>query len=285
MARRSRGSRTRRSRSTASVARSSGRSTRSTSTSRRASRVDPDKVLDSILDEAVTALGLDILGLSRDQYREMLKPVVEGILSMYSSRPSNDAIIGRMRTTAQNLYMMASAYLLEKMDKLTQEQLEFVVANGGPVAGKYAPKLYRIAVELGRTDLIPQIRYLWEMYGNPTPIPCPRCGFRALTPELRCMVCGYEAKEKEVKKVLDFEARLKEFAEEASVEEVREVIEKGFVVVGETVKAPSAPREPFDVELRLTREELSLLRKLVEERRRGSRGNVAGAASEAHKAV
>ncbi len=272
MARRTRRTSTRRrsTRSSSSTTVTTSRRRSSRTATVRVSKIDPDKVLDSILDEAVSSLGLDILGLTRDQYREMLKPVIEGIVSSYSSRPSNESILARLRATSQNVYILASAYLLEKLEKLTPEQLEFVVANGGPVAGRYAPKLYRLAVEYGRSDLIPQIRYLWELYGNPTPIPCPRCGFRALTPDLRCMVCGYEATEKEVKKVIDFESRLREFAEEAPLDAVREAIERGYVLVGETVKPPSAPREPFDVELRLSREEIGLLRKLVEERKRGS---------------
>ncbi len=232
--------------------------------------MDPEKILDSILDEAVARLGLDILGLSREQYREMLKPIIEGIVSMYSSRPSNDSILARLRATAQNVYVMASAYMLEKLDKLTPEQLEFIVANGGPVAGKYAPRLYQLAVELGRKDLIPQIRYLWETYGSPTPITCPRCGFRAVTPELKCMVCGYEPSEREVKEAIDFREKLEMFAEEASVDEIREAVERGYVLVGERVKPPSAPREPFDVELRLDRSEVELLRKWIEVKRRGS---------------
>ncbi len=226
-------------------------------------------MLDSVLDEVVTSLGLDILGLSREQYREMLRPVIEGLLSTYTSRPSTETIIARLRATSQNLYIMASAYMLEKLEKLTPEQLEFIVANGGPVAGKYAPKLYRAALELGRKDLIPQIRYLWETYGNPTPLECPRCGFRALTPELTCMICGHEASEREVKKVIDFEEKLRMFAEEASPTEIREALERGYVLVGERVKPPSGPREPFDVEIRLDKHELEILRRALEVRRGG----------------
>jgi ribosomal protein L37E len=222
------------------------------------------------LEEVVSRLGLDILGLNRDQYREMLKPIIEGLLSTYTSRPSSDSIIARLRATAQNVYVMASAYLLEKFDRLTPEQLEFVVANGGPVAGKYAPKLYKLAIELGRTDLIPQIRYLWEVHGSPTPIECPRCGFRAVTPDLTCIICGYEAKEREVKEAIDFREKLRMFVEEASPSEIREVLERGYVLVGETVKPPSAPREPFDLELRLERDELEFLRKAFEVKRSGS---------------
>ncbi len=229
--------------------------------------MDPDKLLDSILDDVVQQLGLDILGLERKAYAEMLKPIIEGILSQYSSRPSKDAIVGRLKATVQHVYMYAAAYLLEKLEKLTPEQLEFVVSYGGPVAAKHVSRLYSEAKRLGREDLIPQLRRVWELYGNPTPIPCPRCGFRAVTPDLYCMVCGYTLTEREAKEMIDFRERLRELVEFYSESEVLDTIERGYVVVGDTIKPASARPSPTDVVLHLTAEEKELLRKMLMERR------------------
>jgi hypothetical protein len=263
--------RVRRRRTTSSVSSTSTSRTRRrsrTSGIYRAQRVDPEKILESILDDAVGQLGLDILGLDRSAYAEMLKPIIEGIVSQYSSRPSKDSILGRLRATAQHVYMYASAYLLEKLDKLTNDQLEFVVSYGGPIAAKYASRLYREAKRLGREDLIPQLRRLWEMYGNPTPIPCPRCGFRAVTPDLYCMICGYTLTEKEAKDAIDFNERLRELVEFYSPQEVLETIERGYVIIGDTIKPATANPQPTDIVLHLTAEEKEFLRKLLAERRR-----------------
>jgi hypothetical protein len=266
MARRSR-------RRTTSSTTASGRSRARRRSSSRASgvyrgRVDPEKVLESVLDDVVSQLGLDILGLDRKAYAEMLKPIIEGIVSQYSSRPSKDAILGKLKATAQHVYMYAAAYLLEKLDKLTSDQLEFVVSYGGPVAAKHVARLYREAKRLGREDLIPQLRRLWETYGNPTPIPCPRCGFRAVTPDLYCMVCGYTLTEREAKEAIDFNVRLQELVEFYPPQDVLETIEKGYVIVGDTIKPATARPEPTDVILHLTNEEKEFLRRLLAERRK-----------------
>lgn len=229
--------------------------------------MDPEKLLDSIVDEAVQKLGLAILALDRDSYKEMLKPIVEGILEQYSSRPSKDAVISKMQGALNNVYMMASAYLLEKLNRLTPEQLEFVATYGGPVAARYISRLYREALRSNRTDLLPILRSLWEQYGRPTPIPCPRCGFRAVTPDLECMVCGYVLSEREAKEAIDFEYRLAELVEFYPASDVLDAIDKGIVLVGETIKPPSAPREPTDIVLHLSRSEKEKLRKLLEERK------------------
>jgi len=255
--------------STASRTSSSRTRRRSRSTGvYRVQRVDPEKVLESVLDDVVSQLGLDILGLDRSAYAEMLKPIIEGIVSQYSSRPSKDAILGRLKATAQHVYMYAAAYLLEKLDKLTSDQLEFVVSYSGPVAAKHAARLYREAKRLGREDLIPQLRRLWEMYGNPTPIPCPKCGFRAVTPDLYCMVCGYTLSEREAKEAIDFNVRLRELVEFYSPQEVLETIERGYVIVSDTIKPATARPQPTDVILHLTSEEKEFLRRLLMERRR-----------------
>ena len=259
------------SRSGSNTSRKGVRATRARSSRRATQRVkiDPEKLLDSMVDDAVQKLGLTILGLNKESYKEMLKPIVEGIVGQYSSRPSKDAIISRLRSAINSVYMIASAYLLEKLNVLTQEQLEFVVNYGGPVAARNVTRLYRDALKLGRKDLLPLLRSLWEQYGTPTPVSCPRCGFRAVTPELECMVCGYTLSEREAKEAIDFEFRLAELVEFYSPNEVIEAIERGFVVVGSTIKPPSAPREPTDIVLHLTRSERELLRRMLEERKAG----------------
>jgi len=230
-------------------------------------KIDPVKLLESMVDDIASRLGLDLLGLSREQLIEALRPVIEGLLERYSSRPSKDAIISRIIATSKHVYVLVSAYLLEKFDKLTPEQLEFVASYGEGVAAKYMPRLYREAKRLGREDLIPLLRAIWERYGSPTPIACPYCGFRAVTPDLVCMVCGRELSEKEIKEAIDFREKLVEFVELYSPRDVEEAIEKGYVVVGESIKPPSMQPERGEVVLHLSKDERNLLKSLLVEKK------------------
>lgn len=235
--------------------------------------LDPESVLDSVVDEVVRRLGLDLLGLSREDYKEILRPVVAGIVEQYSSRPSRETIVNKLVNLQPHLYVLASAYVLERDKPLTEDAVEFIVSNAPQVAARYVSKLYEAVNRLGRHDLLPLLRSAWERYGHPTPVPCPRCGFRAVTPDLVCMVCGYELDEREVKEAVDFERLLEEFAELYGPGEVREAIERGVVLLGDGVlKPPSAPREPTDIALHLTRRERERLRELVSLRLEVSRG-------------
>ncbi len=241
--------------------------------------MDPESVLESIVDEVVRRLGLDLLGLSREEYKEILRPVVSGIVEQYSSRPSRETLVNKIVGLQPHLYILASAYVLEKDKPLTEDAVEFIVSNAPQVAAKYVSRLYDAVNRLGRRDLLPLLRSAWERYGRPTPVPCPRCGFRAVAPDLVCMVCGYELDEKDVKEAVDFDDMLKEFAEMYGLSEVREAIDRGIVILGDgMLKPPSAPREPTDIVLHLSREEREKLRRLVSLRLEVSRGGSSTAA-------
>lgn len=239
---------------------------------RRISRqsINIDSIVEALVDEFVFRSGLDVLGLSREDYVEILKPIVAGIVDQYSSRPSKEAIMSKMSTTIQNVYMLATAYMLEKGIPLTRERLEFIVTNAPQVAARYVSHLYRELKSNGLDHLLPLLRRAWETYGRPTPIACPYCGFRSLTPDFVCMVCGREVGEREVKEAIDFKEKLKEFVEFYSPNDVIEAIERGYVVVGEYVKPPSLQPNRSELVLHLSREEKELLRKMLKEKVRGS---------------
>ena len=264
------------------MARTRRRATRRSTRARRSSgasaarrtrprpKLDPDQVLEGILDELVARLGLDILGLSRDEYKEMLRPVIEGLLDQYSSRPSKEALLSRLENQAGNLYLLAAMYVLEKRDRLNEDQLEFIVSNAPQVAARYVSRLYEEAKRLGREDVVPLLRSAWERYGTPSPIPCPRCGFRAVTPDLVCMVCGYELSEREAKEMIDFGERLRELVEFYGPSAAREALSRGYVIVGETVKPPTETPELTDIVLHLDQRDREFLKRLLAEPR--SRG-------------
>ena len=229
----------------------------------RKKTVDIDSLTKSIAGEVALALGLDLLGLSDKELVEVLRPAIEAVVGESSYKPSTNTIISRLRRYYTNIAKIISMQLLRLREKLTPEQLEFIILSGEEVAGLNAPRLYQEILRCKRLDLLGNLRILWERYGRPTPFTCPKCGFRAITPNLTCIICGNSVSEKELKKSIDFREKLVEFGEEASISEIKEVLEKGYVLIGEYVKPPSARRSPYDIELFLTSEEKKILSSML----------------------
>ncbi len=239
------------------------------STTRRRTRgvtrrktLDASSFAEKYFDLLSQALMLDFLEVPREVGLEIVKEVVSA-LAGESSYVSIDSMVSRIRRYSDRVNELIAYKLLELLDKLNEQQLEFIIAYGKAAAGKNAARLYAEALRLGRRDLLPQIRALWEMYGNPTPLECPYCGFRAVAPNLTCIICGREVKESDLKKANDFIEKLKLFAEEASIDEIKEALTKKAVLLGEQVKAPSAPRSPLDVELPLSQDEVAILKEAM----------------------
>ncbi len=220
----------------------------------------------TIVKDVAMGLGLDYLGLSDEELQEVLGPVLEMLVGDVSYKPKVEQLVKRVQRYYDNIAELISMNLLRVREKLTVEQLEYVVTYGRRAVAANIQRLYEEVKRLNRTDLIPQLRYLWEEYGRPTPIPCPRCGFRAVTPDLTCFVCGAVLSEKEIREAVDFDVMFREFLETATIEELRETLERGYVLLGETVKPPTARREPWDIELFLNKKEKELLKKKIYEK-------------------
>jgi len=235
---------------------------RSSGATRRQVRIEPGAVLESVLDEIVSKAGLDLLGLERRDYAEILRPIVEGILSGYSSRPSRETLVSKILGNLRPLYMYAAAYLVERFDRLNVDQLEFVVSNAPEIAARNAARLYQELISAGREDLVPLLRKAWEQFGNPTPVTCPYCGFRAVLPNYVCAICGREVKEKDIKAMIDFDSLLAEFVEFYGLGGVREALEKGYVVLKDTIYPPSE-EEPLALRLYLSRRDKEKLKNMI----------------------
>jgi len=219
--------------------------------------------IESVVMEVVPRLGLSILGLSSKEYVEMMEPLVKNILESYSSRPSPSSIASRISSNPEPVYTMAAAYIFEKGLELTEERVEFIVLNAPIMASSHVAELYRKIRKLGRKDLLVRLRIAWETYGKPSPIACPQCGFRAVTPQLYCLVCGRELSEEEAKNAIDLRERLRELIEVYGVDGAREVIEEGIIVVGEEVKPPSRGINPGEIVLKLSPEEIRELKEIL----------------------
>jgi len=216
-------------------------------------------------------LGLDYYGLTPDDVRDIVADIVQGIAANRATKPSIESLVKNILRNKDAFLKAVAAMLLERDKPLTLEQLELIVSHAPQLAGRAAPRLYREAVRLGADHVVEALRGLWRLYGRPTPIRCPRCGFHSVTPDLTCMVCGASLGEEEVKEAIGFREMLALFARSAHPHLIREALRAGYVVVDSEVKPPSLRRPgEFAVELYLTREERRLLEEELKRREDGS---------------
>ena len=221
--------------------------------------VDIDSLTDQVLGEVMVRMGLEGL-VDAGLVREIVRDIVSSIADSRSTKPTAESIVKRIASNSEAFLKAVAAALLEEPDKLSREQLEFIVSNAPDLAGRAAPALYHRALELGAEGVVGALRSLWLRYGRPTPVRCPRCGFNAVTPQLACMVCGAELDEEEVKEAMGFREMLRSFALRADARLVEEAARAGYVLVDDDIHPPSVrPLLSFYLELRLTRKEREIL--------------------------
>ena len=234
-------------------------------TRRSQTTYDLRPIIDYVAKQAYELLSLDMYGFSADDVKDVIAEMVYAIAEGRSSKLTEEAALKKIMASKDSLLKALAIRLLYRGIRLSREQLEFIVSYAPEQAGAAAPYLYGEAKRLGATDIIDTLRSLWSRYGRPTPIECPRCGFRAVTPDLTCMICGAELTEKEVKEHIDFKRILVEAAKKLHPRLVEEIIAAGYVVVDDDIHPPSmAPRQGFSLTLHLSRDEKETLRSLLQ---------------------
>jgi hypothetical protein len=189
-------------------------------------------------------MGLNALGIPTKLQRKIVSEVANIIITSTSYKPSLETLYKRINRNRELIGMIVSKMMIEEMGlrKLTNEQLEYVVYNGGKMIVSYIPEIYKELLRRGRNDLIEYLKYVWEKNGRPTPVECPKCGFRAIMPDYTCYVCGHVVSDEYIRRSLGFDEKFPEYIRNASVAELREVAEIGFVLVGEDeVRSPKNP--------------------------------------------
>ncbi len=212
---------------------------------RKVKTIDIGSIADKYFVELSEALGLSVLNLGEKLEREIVRAVLDAIITSSSYKPSLDTLIKRIARHRKKLNKLISAIMLDSIQQLTPEQMEFIISYGEEVVVPYVPELYARARQLGREDLIGFLQYIWEKYGRPTPVQCPRCGFRAITPDLSCYVCGYVVTEDYIRERLEFDTKFREYITAASVAELREIMNIGFVLVSDVeIRSPRSKIDP-----------------------------------------
>jgi len=249
------------------------RKRRRRSYTRRRREFDAEAWLKRNIEELAQNLGLDTLGLTREELIETLVKIVEELAGA-STYIDVNTMVKRFRRYYDRIAPLIAANIAEVRAHMTKEQLEFVASNIGDFILIFAPKLYSEAKRLGYSeDLMQILQQQWikawiNRRGTPIPPRCPKCGFNALTPDLTCLVCGVALSDKELKASPEFKYMFKEFIKRASTEELEYVLKAGYVILSaHEVKSPKEPRTKVDIEIFLSANEKEEIRKELSNRR------------------
>lgn len=198
-----------------------------------------NKLVESFYEELYSYLGLDTLNIPDNLAHKIIYEILDMLYGGLSSKPKLDAVLKKIKRYREKIYGIISYMLLENLKDLSEEQLEFIVYNGGQFLVRDISHLYMLLKKISRNDLITYLEYIWEKYGNPSPIKCPKCGFRAIMPDFTCNICGYVVSEEYIRREIGFDEKFKIYVEQASVAELRDVMDLGYVLVGENgIKSP-----------------------------------------------
>ena len=199
--------------------------------SRKKKALDLDKLADSLKDTISDFLGLNILGIPEELIKKIVREILDIVITSSSYKPSTDTILKRINRHLDIVRMIIAARMLEHMKDFTNEQLEFIVYYGGKMIIPELPRLYKILVKKKLFDLLDYLKYVWEKYGQPSPVKCPKCGFYSVMPDSTCFICGYTVTDEYLREELGFEEKFREYIKNASVAELQEIIDIGFVLV------------------------------------------------------
>jgi len=235
---------------------------RSASSKRGVDVGEVERVISEVSEELVVRLGLEGLFTASD-----LRDIVESFVNQLveaGRRVDGSSMVKRIEFYKDDVYKYLAIKAL-KAGELNEELAEFIVYRAPEVAGRVAPELYKI---LKNNKLaLDTLRNLWERYGRPTPLKCPICGFRALTPDLTCMVCGGTPREEEVKEANNFLEELKYAMKEWHARLVEEVVRAGYVYydyTDGTIKPPSMMKQGgVGAQITLNLHEKALLREYL----------------------
>ncbi len=231
-----------------------------------------DAYAEKLVIPVAQALGLDILGFDEEMLKELLKDIIIASFGDVISKPSVETIVKRFMRNSDKVLSIVASRVLERIPegKLTPEQLEFVVMYIGPAILPWASRLYREIKKMGLEELLPNLQSMWEegwrLRGEMGPVAyCPKCGFRSVTPDLSCMVCGHVLTERELKGSIKFGELLKKTVETLDCATLRKLSERGIVYLTHSgIELERVTK--WDIEVPLSKSEKEIIMKALKER-------------------
>lgn len=207
--------------------------------------VDAESLLEEYLDEVVNGLSLAYLNLSREEYIELLKEPFVNAVGQVKTKPKSKTIISRLQANQEvlNEYFAAKLLMMKPIEKMNDEQLEFIVYNLKRGLPNIISTIYQELKKRNNEFLIDILRNNWNVYGIRSPIRCPKCKFYAIMPDLSCKVCNYIMSEKELKTELNIITLLGEY-KKLNPTGFAEILKSGyFYYTEEGIISPSEYRE------------------------------------------
>ncbi len=194
-------------------------------------KFNPDPLVEDVTNRLMEYRGYSIIGIPREIVASMIREIVLDLASQMATKPKPDPVFNRIKRNIAGFEKALAAKLLEKTEEPRGDVLEFIITRNPELAVKAAPRLYPLLKRVNRGDLVEVLRDLWNSSPRGFPLVCPRCGFRSLTPDFTCVVCGYTAREEEVKEANNFEEKLSELMERLDSKSLEMLLQKGFVYV------------------------------------------------------
>jgi hypothetical protein len=234
--------------------------------SRRRKGINIDSWIDKYIMDFISITGLDILGLDKEAYKELLSDIMIELYGSLTSYTNVKTLAKRYLRNRRLLDEVIASRLAAMLDKFTEDQLEFIVYNVGDSVLNLAPKIYEEIKKLGRDDLAAILRVKWanawlKVKKTSLPLECPNCGFNAVMPDLTCLVCNSVLKESEIKQHINFMPSLKTYTEALQCDDLKKLLNYDYVLMnGAGIKLPWERREPIDVEIFLSDVEKKLLK-------------------------
>ncbi len=210
--------------------------------------------------EVISRLGLDFLDLNDEEVKEICELVYE----MIPRKTSFKAYFERISRKREKILPLIISHLLEKRGVRDERELEFYVTYGDRAIIPHTSLIYFEAKKHGRKDIIALLRDLWLRNNIGFPIRCPHCAFPSVSPRFECIVCGKVLSEEEVKEAIDFKTLLKVYSETSEEEEIKRILEQGYIFYCGEDGLTSKPRMGKHCYLlELTSEENRILRRRV----------------------
>lgn len=201
---------------------------------RKTKTIDVGNLTEAVFEHVDAIFGFTtILGMSRDQAFEFAREIVELIASGYSSKPDPEAVIKKIKRNQKSLFEHVVARLLELIEKPTPQQLEYIITNGGKALLSETGKLYKLSVLYGMEELVDILRHVWNTNRGRGFVTCPKCCFNAIAPDRCCLICNYIVPEDYLRAVLGFDEKFNMYLKTASVAELNEVLQFGYVLLAE----------------------------------------------------
>jgi len=231
----------------------------------RLSEVEIESYANEISRQLVPMLGLDIIEVDASSIKGFVSEIVASIAESRATKPTINSIIKKVVASKNNFMKAIASMLISNNEVNSRERLEFLISYAPELAGKASPILYKTAKKLNLQDVIEDLRHLWNLYGRPTPVRCPRCGFNSVMPDLTCLVCNATLSEKEIKDEIGFNELLNNITSTYNREVIYEIVNAGYVVFDGELKPPSmANKSSMEIILHLSRKEREALKKAIE---------------------